>query len=49
MIDSIFCFDHVGILIENPNIRLHVETAQYLQKYARPTILLRYYLCWTFE
>lgn len=32
MIDSISCFDHVGILIENPNIRLHVETAQYLQK-----------------
>ncbi len=31
LIDSIRCFDHVGILVENPNVRLHVQVAQYLQ------------------
>lgn len=31
LIDSISCFNHVGIIVENPNVRLHVETAQYLQ------------------
>lgn len=31
LIDSIRCCDHVGIVVENPNVRLHVETAQYLQ------------------
>lgn len=30
-VDAISCFDHVGILIENPNVRLHVITAHYLQ------------------
>ena len=31
LIDLISSFDHVGIIVENPNVRLHVETAQYLQ------------------
>ena len=31
LIDSISSFDHLGILVENPNVRLHVEMAQYLQ------------------
>lgn len=31
LIDSISCFDHVGILVENPNVKLHVDTAQYIQ------------------
>lgn len=31
LINSISSFDHVGILVENPNVRLHVKTAQYLQ------------------
>lgn len=31
LIESIACFDHIGIIVENPNDRLHVQTAQYLQ------------------
>lgn len=31
-VDAISSFDHVGILIENPNVRLYVEIAHYLQK-----------------
>lgn len=31
LLDSIRCFDHVGILVENPNVKLHVKVAQYLQ------------------
>ena len=31
LIDSIRCFDHVGILVENPNVQSHVQVAQYLQ------------------
>lgn len=31
LIDSISNFDHVGIIVENPNVRLHVQTAHYLQ------------------
>lgn len=31
LIDSIRQNDHVGIIVENPNARLHVLTAQYLQ------------------
>jgi diphthamide biosynthesis enzyme Dph1/Dph2-like protein len=31
LINSISSHDHIGIIVENPNVRMHVETAQYLQ------------------
>lgn len=31
IIDSISNFDHIGIIVENPNVRIHVEMAKCLQ------------------